>query len=73
MVPNPDWKIPLDQALDNADVSMDEEEREAFGEWVKKGHKGGQHNHYGTSPRDIERLQQDVADFRSETGRRPPE
>jgi hypothetical protein len=67
-----DAKVPLDKALDNAGVEMDEEEREAFGDWVKKGHKGGQHDHYGMNREEAERLRQDVEDFRSETGRGGP-
>jgi hypothetical protein len=63
-------KVPLDTALDRAGIEMDPEERERFGEWVKQGHKkGGQHKHYGLTPDDLDRLRNDVADFRGKLRR----
>jgi hypothetical protein len=60
-------KVPLDQALDNAGIRMDPEERDRFGEWIIEKHgTGGQHRHYGLSRSEVERLRNDVADFRGQ-------
>jgi hypothetical protein len=62
-----DPKVPLDEALGNAGMKMEEREREQFGQWVKDRHaEGGQHNHYGMSRDEAQRLQRDVKAFRSE-------
>jgi hypothetical protein len=60
-------KITLDEALSAAGITMEEEERAAFGEWVKKRNKETSHgDHYVKTKSSLGKLKTDVGTFRAE-------